>query len=251
MLLVEKEDDVEDIIAMKTSEIMNIMDRQDMWVPDNFEQALTKPKIWGPAMDAKIHCMEKRDVWRVVPYEPWMKVIDNHWIFNNKVDGDTGDLLKCQACLVVKGFTQIKGLHYYDSFAAVVCYESLHMFFAIIAAHGLDFWLIDFVGTYLNAKTARRKLHCTAKSYEDIVTHDYPKGPKYVLQMMWAMYGTMDVGNTWFHELNQMLMSQRHKQSRADPCVWLLKKEGQKMYTCTYMDNVSGVSTSHEEGVWV
>ena len=26
------------------------------------------------------------------------------------------------------------------------------MIFAIIAAHGLDFWLVDFVGAFLNAK---------------------------------------------------------------------------------------------------
>lgn len=118
--LVEDEDDVEDIIVMKVSEIMNIVDRKDMWVPDNYEQALTKPNIWTPAMDAEICCMEERDIWRVVPREPWMKVIDNQWVFDNKIDRDTGDLLKCQACLVVKGFTQIQGLHYYDSFAAVV-----------------------------------------------------------------------------------------------------------------------------------
>ncbi len=59
MPLVEEEDNVEDIIAMKTSEIMSIVDRQDMWVPDNYEQALTKLKIWGPARGAKICHMEK------------------------------------------------------------------------------------------------------------------------------------------------------------------------------------------------
>ncbi len=57
--LVEDEDDVEDIIAMKASEIMNIVDRKDMWVPDNYEQALTKLNIWMPAMDVEIHCMEE------------------------------------------------------------------------------------------------------------------------------------------------------------------------------------------------
>ncbi len=123
--LVEDEDDVEDIIAMKASEIMNIVDRKDMWVPDNYEQALTKLNIWMPAMDVEIHCMEEWDVWQVVPCKPWMKVIDNQWVFDNKIDRDTRDLLKHRAHLVIKGFTQIQGLHYYDSFAAVVwyCYD--------------------------------------------------------------------------------------------------------------------------------
>ncbi len=113
----------------------------------------------------------------------------------------------------MKGFTQIKGIHYYDSFAAVVQYKSIQMFFAIIATHGLEFWLIDFVGAYLNAELQGENYIALPKGYEDVVTCDYPKGPEYVLQMLRAMYGTMDVGNAWFHELNQTLMSQGHRQS--------------------------------------
>ncbi len=198
---------------MKASEISSIIDRNDMWVPDNYEQALTKPNIWTPVMDAEIRCMEERDVWRVVPRELWMKVIDNQWVFDNKIDGYTRDLLKRRARLVVKGFTQIKGIHYYDSFAAVVQYESIRMFFAIVAAHGLEFWLIDFVGAYLNAEPQGENYIALPKGYEDVVTRDYPKGPEYVLQMRRAMYGTMDAGNAWFHELNQTLTSQGHRQS--------------------------------------
>ncbi len=148
---------------------------------------------------------------------------------------------------MVKGFTQIKGLHYYDSFAAVVRYESLRMFFAIVAAHALKFWLIDFVGAYLNAEPQGENYVSLPQGYEDVVTRDYPKG-EYVLLMMRAMYGTMDTGNAWFHELNNTLVAQGHKQSRADPCIRLLKNGAERTYTCTYTDDVSGASTSDEEG---
>lgn len=100
---------------------------------------MTKARIWKPAMDAEIRCMEERDVWRVIPKEPWMHVIDTRWTFDKKLDRDTAELIKHCARLVVKGFTQIKGLHYYDLFAAIVWYESLRMFFAIVAAHALKF----------------------------------------------------------------------------------------------------------------
>ncbi len=81
------------------------------------------------------------------------------------------------------------------------------------------------------------------QGYEDIVTRDYPKG-EYILLMMKAMYGTMDAGNAWFHELNNTLVEQGHKQSRVDPCVCLLKNGSERTYT----DDVSGASTSEEEG---
>ncbi len=65
-----------------------------MWVPDNYNEAMTKARIWKPAMDAEIHRMEERDVWRVVPKEPWMHVINTHWTFGKKLDGNTAELLK-------------------------------------------------------------------------------------------------------------------------------------------------------------
>jgi Reverse transcriptase (RNA-dependent DNA polymerase) len=51
---------------------------------------------------------------------------------------------------VVQGFTQKFGEHWWDSFAAVVRYESIQMLFALSASKGLEMWLIDFVRAYLN-----------------------------------------------------------------------------------------------------
>ncbi len=79
-----------------------------------------------------------------------MRTINIRWVYNTKIDDSTAELLRCRAQLVVKGFTQIKKLHYFEFFAAVVWYKSLHMFFTIVAAKELDFWLIDFISTYLN-----------------------------------------------------------------------------------------------------
>ncbi len=104
----------------------------------------------------------------------------------------------------MKGFTQIKGLHYFESFAAVVRYESLRMFFAIVAAKELNFWLIDFVGAYLNAEPQGDNYVELPQGYEEIVTRDFPPGD-YVLKMRHAMYGTWMPGNAWFNELNKTL----------------------------------------------
>ncbi len=65
--------------------------------------------------------------------------------------------------------------------------------------------------------------------------------------MMRAMYRMMDAGNAWFHELNNTLVAQGHKQSRADSCICLLKNGSEQTYTCTYTDVISGASTSEEE----
>ncbi len=60
--LLAEEDNIEDIVALKASEISNIIDKHDLWVPDDYHQAMIKAKIWRPAMDVKIQCMEERDI---------------------------------------------------------------------------------------------------------------------------------------------------------------------------------------------
>ncbi len=87
-LLMDLDDeDPEDIIALKASELTDIPDRHDQWVPNNYYEAITRPKLWGPPMDEEIRRMEERDVWEVVLREPWMKTIDTRWVYDKKIDG--------------------------------------------------------------------------------------------------------------------------------------------------------------------
>ncbi len=64
------DDDPKDVIALKASELTDIPDRHDLWVPENYHEAITKQNLWGPPMDEEIQCMEEQDVWEVVLREP-------------------------------------------------------------------------------------------------------------------------------------------------------------------------------------
>jgi Reverse transcriptase (RNA-dependent DNA polymerase) len=59
-----------------------------------------------------------------VPHPDGIKTIKGKWVFDLKVDGD-GTLLQRRAQGVVKGFMQKFGKHWWNSFAAVVRYESI------------------------------------------------------------------------------------------------------------------------------
>ncbi len=53
------DDDPEDVIALKASELTDIPDRHDLWVPENYHEAITKQNLWEPPMDEEIQCMEE------------------------------------------------------------------------------------------------------------------------------------------------------------------------------------------------
>ena len=69
------------------------------------------------------------------------------------------------------------------------------MLFAIIAAHRLDFWLVDFIGAYLNAKPQGDNY---LEIPEGFHKHYSIPGINTVLKMNLTIYGTMDRVNNWF-----------------------------------------------------
>jgi hypothetical protein len=78
----------------------------------------------------KIACAEELDVFRhmklyeVVERLPDHKVGDSKWVFKLK-RGPDGTIAKHKAHVVAKGFTQIEGLNYDETFAPVVKFTTI------------------------------------------------------------------------------------------------------------------------------
>jgi hypothetical protein len=142
-------------------------------------------------MANEIQRWDDREVVTPVPQPEGIKTIKTKWVFDLKLNGD-GDLIRRRARGIVKGFTQRLGEHYFESFAAVVRYDSVQMLFAIIAARGLDFWLVDFIRAYLNSKPQGINFLKIPKGFEK---HYCIPGVNTVLRMNLTIYSTMDSMN--------------------------------------------------------
>jgi hypothetical protein len=151
-------------------------------------------------MVKKIQSWDDREVVTSVLQPPNVKTIKMKWVYDLKLNR-AEELIRRRIRDVIKGFTQKLGEHYFESFTIVVKYNLVQMLFAIIAACRLDFWLIDFVRAYLNAKPQ-------GENYLEI-----PEGFKrhytipdidIVLKINLTIYRTIDSVNNWFKELNRM-----------------------------------------------
>ncbi|ESK82085.1 retrovirus-related pol polyprotein [Moniliophthora roreri MCA 2997] len=86
-----------------------------------------------------------------MPRPPNTPTVTLKWHYTLRKDGE-GRITERQARLVVRGFTQVKEVHYEDTWAMVARYESLRFVIAIAAYYGLNLWSGDFTTAYLNAK---------------------------------------------------------------------------------------------------
>jgi hypothetical protein len=81
-------------------------------------------QVWQDAMTEEYQSILKNDVWDVVPRPEGKSVVTSKWIYKIKHVVD-GSIEKYKARFVARGFSQIEGVDYDETFAPVARYTSI------------------------------------------------------------------------------------------------------------------------------
>ena len=87
---------------------------------------------WLEAMKSKMGSMYENKVWTLVDLPDDRQTIENKWIFKKKTGVD-GNVTVYKAQLVAKGFRQVQGIDYDETFSPVVMLKSVGIMLAISA----------------------------------------------------------------------------------------------------------------------
>ena len=96
--------------------------------PSSIKEAC-KYENWVKAMNEEFNQIEKNQTWELVPRPKNKNVIGNKWVFKNKVNED-GKVIRNKARLVCKGYAQVEGVDFEETFAPVAILEAIRMFLA-------------------------------------------------------------------------------------------------------------------------
>ena len=181
--------------------------------------------------------MAENEVWELVRPPPGANIVESKWHYAPKFDSE-GNITSYKSWLVAKGFTQVQGIDYFETFASVIHFNSLCLILAIAMSLNLELWQIDFASAYLNGMM---KEEVYMQQPEGFVA----KGKEdHVCRLLRLLYGTMQARHTWWHELDKTYTELGYTRSRVDESV-LSKRVGDELTiisTCT--DDVTGASTT-------
>ena len=102
-------------------------DHGDTQVPKTYAEAMRWPDLWQPVMDEELHMMDERGVFELVEklQVPTDKnIVRCCWVYANKFNAK-GNIIQCKARLVAKGYSQVAGEDFDETYAVVMCLESL------------------------------------------------------------------------------------------------------------------------------
>ena len=210
--------------------------------PKSLNEAESRPDwvLWKAAMDKEIGTLEDAGTWSTVPRPANKNIIGSKWVFRLKRKAD-GTIDKYKAWLVARGFTQIFGVDYFDTYSPVAKMASVRTILAMAARFDWDIESFDFNGAYLNG---------TLDDDEELYMHEPPgyesQGEHKVKRLHKSLYGLKQAGRKWYDTLTHTLTDLGFCASSADPGVFLAKLEGHLLVLAIHVDDCILTGSSPE-----
>ena len=106
-------------------------------------------EVWRRAMREEMLAIDQNNIWELVIPLPNCRPIGLKWIFKLKKNPQ-GEVIKHKAWLVVKGYSQRKGIDCDEIYAPVVQFETIQILIALAALKGWQIHHLDVKSVFLN-----------------------------------------------------------------------------------------------------
>ncbi|KAK8560657.1 hypothetical protein V6N13_003342 [Hibiscus sabdariffa] len=124
--------------------------------PKTYQEAVLSPdsEKWLEAMRSEMDSMSENQVWTLVEPPEGIKPIGCKWVFKKNIDMD-GNVQTYKGRLVAKGFRQIHGVDYDETFSPVAMIKSIRILLAIAAFQDYEIWQMDVKSSFLMENSKR------------------------------------------------------------------------------------------------
>lgn len=210
-------------------------------IPQTYQQAVDDPKYsrqWKAAMAEEILSLQANGTWKEVVLPAKVNLVSTKWVYTVKTKAD-GTIDRFKARLVARGFSQIPGQDYTETFAPTARTDTLRLFLSMAAAEDLECYQFDI-------KNAFTESHLKEEIYLSA-----PKGLNvkkgHVLQALRSLYGLKQAARDWNLLIKKELLSWNLTQSLADPCLYT---HPNGLQILVYVDDIVAVARSIKDIDW-
>ena len=211
-------------------------------IPLTYKEAVNHPRYgdqWKEAIKEELASLMDNGTWEMVVPPNGTNIVTSKWVFTIKPTS-SGEVERFKARLVARGFSQVKGEDYHETFAPTVRQDTLRLFLSIAAIKDLECRQYDIKNAFTESYL-KEKIYMAVPEGLDV-----KKGQ--VLKIMRSLYGLKQAARDWNLLLKRKLLEWGFKQSLADPCVFVHPENSVKIIV--YVDDIVGIAKSKGELDW-
>jgi hypothetical protein len=156
-----------------------------------------------------------------------------------KQTGENGEVVRNKACLVVKGFSQVEGLVFEETFAPVAHLEAIRILLAFASSKGFKLYQIDVKSAFLNSVIQEKVFLRQPPGFEN------PKYSDRVCKFSNALYVLKQALRAWYTRLKTFLLEHGYVMGSVDKTLFTLKVGNDFLLVQIYVDDIIFSDFSH------
>lgn len=181
---------------------------------------------WLAAIKEELNAHKVNGTWEVVDRPNNAKILTARWVFVVKNDKD-GNCCRFKARLVARGFEQVEGIDFTDSYAPVARIDSIRFLIALCAQESLHMLQFDISTAFLYGEL------------DEIVYMHAPEGVKTgrdkCLLLKRSLYGLRQAPRAWHFKLSQTLKEIGFKPLNTEQCIF--SDQEKQTFVYIYVDD--------------
>jgi len=174
-------------------------------------------------MTAEHDSLMENKCWELVPRPRDANVVSCRWLYKTKEEqtkeGTLGSRRKSR--LVARGFSQVEGVDYSETYAPVAKLTSIRVLLDIVAELDLELHQMDAITAFLNG------------ILKELVYMEQPPGfevgdpAKIVCLLLKAIYGLKQAPRQWYAKIDDFFLHDLDMEHNpADDCIYVRRKGG-------------------------
>lgn len=202
--------------------------------PKTFQEALNSDEFNG-SMKAEMNSLESTGTWSVCELPVGKHPVGCKWIHTYKYHAD-GTVERPKSRLVAKGYTQLEGLDYIDTFSPVAKLGTFRLLLSLASAKNLFTLQLDISNAFLNGDLDEEIYMVIPQGYQELTGKTIAPGS--VCKLHKSLYGLKQASRQWNHKLTKVILDEGFVQAPADHSLFVKRTSTLFIAALIYVDDI-------------
>lgn len=197
--------------------------------PKSYKQAI-QHQHWVDAMNSELQALHQNGTWTITDLPACKSPIGCKWVYKIRYKYD-GSIERFKVRLVAKGYTQVEGMDYFETFSPVAKVTTIRLLLALASTQKWHLHQLDVHNAFSHG------------NLEEEIYMQLPPGlstqnPNQVCRLLKSIYGLKQSSRQWYACLSNALISKGFSQSASNSS--LFTKHTNSFFTAilVYVDDL-------------